>query len=101
MLKKKSMDSFLREATVLRSVNYLKHSGKLEFIHRAASYSNLSLKPKLISHLIGFPQMLMSAYNEDICILVEDLLGMNLETLRKRFGRLSLAVVCSIGIQLV
>lgn len=45
--------------------------------------------------------MLMSAYNEDICILVEELLGMNLETLRKRFGRLSLAVVSVIGIQLV
>ena len=45
--------------------------------------------------------MLMSAYNEDICILVEDLLGINLETLRKRHSRLSVAVVCSIGIQLV
>lgn len=45
--------------------------------------------------------MLMSAYNEDICILVEDLLGVNLETLRKRHPRLSLAVVCSIGIQLL
>ncbi len=45
--------------------------------------------------------MLMSAYNEDICIIVEDLLGMNLESLRKNFGRLSLAVVSSIGIQLV
>ncbi|CDW79713.1 serine threonine protein kinase [Stylonychia lemnae] len=74
MLKKKSMDSFVREATVLKSVNYLKHP--------------------------GFPKMLMSAYNEDICILVEELLGQNLETLRKKYGRLSLAVVCSIGIQL-
>lgn len=54
MLKKKSMDSFLREATVLRSVNYLKHSGKNFNKHFS----------------LGFPQMLMSAYNEDICILV-------------------------------
>lgn len=42
--------------------------------------------------------MLMSAYNEDICILVEELLGMNLEALRKKFGRLSFATICSIGI---
>lgn len=42
--------------------------------------------------------MLMSAYNEDICILVEELLSINLETLRKKYGRLSLATVCSIGI---
>jgi hypothetical protein len=45
--------------------------------------------------------MLMSAYNEDVCVIVSELLGPNLETLRKKFGRLSLAVVCSIGIQLV
>ena len=45
--------------------------------------------------------MLMSAMNEDICILVEELLGMNLESLRKKFGKLCLPVVCSIGIQLV
>jgi serine/threonine protein kinase len=55
----------------------------------------------MLTQAIGFPQMMMSAYNDDICILVEELLGMNLETLRKKFGRLSLAVVCSIGIQLV
>lgn len=42
--------------------------------------------------------MLMSAMNEDICILVEELLGMNLESLRKKFGKLSLAVVSCIGI---
>ena len=29
MLKRKSMESFLREATVLKSVNYVKASGKL------------------------------------------------------------------------
>lgn len=45
--------------------------------------------------------MLMSAYNEDICILVEELLGINLEQLRKKFSKLSLAVTGSIGIQLV
>ena len=45
--------------------------------------------------------MLMSAYNEDICILVEELLGVNLETLRKKYGKLSYATVSSIGIQLV
>lgn len=45
--------------------------------------------------------MLMSAYNEDICILVEELLGVNLETLRKKFGKLSIATTASIGIQLV
>lgn len=28
MIRKKSEDSFYREATVLKSVNYLKHSGK-------------------------------------------------------------------------
>jgi hypothetical protein len=49
----------------------------------------------------GFPKMLMSAYNEDICILVEELLGMNLESLRKKYSKLSLAVISSIGIQLV
>lgn len=42
--------------------------------------------------------MLMSAYNEDICILVEDLLGINLETLRKKYGKLSNATVSCIGI---
>jgi hypothetical protein len=42
--------------------------------------------------------MLMSAYNEDICILVEELLGVNLETLRKRYGRLSFATTATIGI---
>ena len=45
--------------------------------------------------------MLMSAYNEDICILVQELLGVNLETLRKRYGCLSFATVSSIGIQLL
>ncbi len=45
--------------------------------------------------------MLMGAYNEDICILVEELLGINLETLRKRYGKLSYATTASIGIQLV
>ena len=42
--------------------------------------------------------MLMSAYNEDICIIVTELLGINLETLRKKYEKLSLAVVCAIGI---
>ena len=42
--------------------------------------------------------MIMSAYNDDICILVEDLLGINLETLRKKYIKLSQAVVGSIGI---
>lgn len=78
------MDSFLREATVLRSLNYIGASGK----------NRLPNSP-------GYPQMLMSAYNDDICLIVQDLLGQNLETLRKKFGRLSLAVVCSIGIQMV
>jgi hypothetical protein len=45
--------------------------------------------------------MLMSAYNEDICIIVQELLGMSLESLRKKFNKLSIAVICSIGIQLV
>ena len=43
----------------------------------------------------------MSAYNEDICILVEDLLGMNLETLTKKHTKLSFSTVASIGIQMV
>lgn len=77
------MDSFLREATVLRSLNYIKANGK-------GSYS--------LIETLGFPSMLMSAYNEDVCIIVSELLGPNLETLRKKFNRLSLAVVCSIGI---
>ena len=83
------MDSFLREATVLRSLNYIKANGTIFY--------------KIINNLlkIGFPQMLMSAYNEDICIIVCELLGQNLETLRKKFGKLSPAVVCSIGIQMV
>ena len=89
------MDSFLREATVLRSVNYLNHSGKL------INSLLFRISDSFIFTCLGFPQMLMSAYNEDICILVEDLLGVNLETLRKRHARLSLAVVCSVGIQLV
>jgi hypothetical protein len=45
--------------------------------------------------------MFMSAYNEDICILVEELLGQNLENLRKKYGKLSFATVAAIGIQLV
>ena len=83
MLKRKSMDSFLREATVLKSVNFVKASGRLNFN---------------VTPLLGFPHMLMSAYNEDICILVEELLGINLETLRKKYGRLAPATVSSIGI---
>ena len=43
----------------------------------------------------------MCAYNENICVLVMDLLGLNLETIRKKYTKLSLAVVCSIGIQMV
>ncbi len=46
MLKKKSMDSFLREATVLKSVNYLKHQGnQYEFNtkYRIPKNANVSL----------------------------------------------------------
>lgn len=43
----------------------------------------------------------MSAMNGEHCVLVEDLLGFNLESLRRHYGRLSLAVVCSLGIQLI
>lgn len=84
MLRKKSMDSFLREATVLKSVNYIKASGN----HHLT----------IFTIILGFPYMLMSAYNEDICILVEELLGINLETLRKKYGKLSYATTASIGI---
>jgi hypothetical protein len=28
---------------------------------------------------VGFPKMLISAYNEDICMIVQELLGINLE----------------------
>ena len=42
--------------------------------------------------------MLMSAYNDDVCIIVSEILGQNLENLRKKFGKLALATVCSIGI---
>jgi len=45
--------------------------------------------------------MLISAYNNDICVIVQELLGMNLEQLRKKYRKLSTAVVCSIGIQMV
>ena len=31
MLKKKSMDSFLREATAMRSLNYIKANGNNQF----------------------------------------------------------------------
>ena len=86
MLKNKSMDSFLREATVLKSVNFIKASGNT----RPLYYYNL-----------GYPQMIMSAYNDDICILVEELLGINLETLTKQHNKLTFATVASIGIQLV
>jgi hypothetical protein len=82
------MDSFLREATAIRSCNYIKASGK-------------NFVVILIFWWIGFAQMLMSAYNEDICIIVTDVLGINLETLRKRHEKLSVAVVCAIGIQMV
>lgn len=45
--------------------------------------------------------MIMSAFNEDICIIVQELLGENLEVLRKRYGKLAISTVCSIGIQMV
>jgi hypothetical protein len=43
----------------------------------------------------------MSAYNEDYCVIIQELLGINLEQLRKKYEKLSIASVCSIGIQIV
>jgi hypothetical protein len=37
-------------------------------------------------------------HSQEACIIVIELLGLNLETLRKKFGFLSIAVVCSIAI---
>ena len=48
--------------------------------------------------LIGFPKMYMCAKNNEICVIVEELMGQNLETLRKKHKMLALSVVCSIGI---
>ena len=45
--------------------------------------------------------MHMSVYNQNICIIVEEFLGDNLETIMRQYGTLSLPVVCSIGIQMV
>lgn len=72
MMSKRSLDSFMREATVLKSLTYVKAK--------------------------GFPKLHMCAYNGDICIIVLDLLGINLETLRKKYMTLSVSTICSVGI---
>jgi hypothetical protein len=71
MMSKRSLESFMREATVLKSLTYVKAKGKYYFM-------------QLYLNLTGFPKLSMCAYNSEICIIVEELLGINLETLRKK-----------------
>lgn len=67
MLKNRSYESFKRESTILNSLSSIKAKGSAK------------------SKLVGFPELLLSAFNDDICIIVQQLFGTNLETLRKKY----------------